>query len=162
MSTLYELTAEYMALLDMMEDADTDPDILADTLEGLNGELENKVRGCCMVIRELEANDEMLTKEIKRMTDNRNVVRNSIQRMKDYIKGNMDALEIKKIDTGLFKVSVAANPPLLEVMDESVIPNEYLIPQAPKVDKTAIKKALKDGKQVTGCYLSQSESLRIR
>ena len=41
------------------------------------------------------------------------------------------------------------------------IPKEYYIPQDPKLDKTAIKKFLKDN-EVSWAHLQQGESLRIR
>lgn len=35
MATLYELTEEYRQLLEMMEDDTVDPEVLQDTLEGM-------------------------------------------------------------------------------------------------------------------------------
>lgn len=40
MATLYELTEEYRQLLEMMEDDSVDPEVLQDTLEGVDGEIE--------------------------------------------------------------------------------------------------------------------------
>jgi hypothetical protein len=42
MSTIYELTEDYLRLLELAEDPDTDPEAFADTLEGLEGEIEIK------------------------------------------------------------------------------------------------------------------------
>ena len=42
MATLYELTEEYRQLLEMMEDDSVDPEVLQDTLEGVDGEIEAK------------------------------------------------------------------------------------------------------------------------
>ena len=46
MATLYELTDEYRQLLEMMEDDTVDPEILKDTLEAVDGEIEVKADGC--------------------------------------------------------------------------------------------------------------------
>jgi hypothetical protein len=43
--TLYELTAEYMQLLEIAEDPDTDVQVLLDTMEGVSGEIEEKADG---------------------------------------------------------------------------------------------------------------------
>ena len=40
--TLYELTAEFQELLNMMEDPEVDDQVLADTLAAVAGEIEAK------------------------------------------------------------------------------------------------------------------------
>ncbi len=40
-------------------------------------------------------------------------------------------------------VAIQANPPSVDVIDEKVIPSDFLIPQAPKVDKRSILERLK-------------------
>ena len=42
------------------------------------------------------------------------------------------------------------------------IPEEFLIAQEPKIDKTAIKKKLKSGETVKGAELIENEFLRVR
>lgn len=50
MATLYELTEEYRQLLEMMEDDTVDPEVLQDTLEGVDGEIEAKADNCAKEI----------------------------------------------------------------------------------------------------------------
>ena len=52
--TLYELGEQYRALLEMSED-EIPEDVLADTLDGLKGEIEAKADGICCLIKELSA-----------------------------------------------------------------------------------------------------------
>ena len=40
MSTLYQLTDDYLTLLEMAEDPDMDEQALMDTMEGIEGEIE--------------------------------------------------------------------------------------------------------------------------
>ena len=42
MSSIYELTGEYLELMDMLEDEEIDEQTIIDTLEALDGEIENK------------------------------------------------------------------------------------------------------------------------
>ena len=42
MATLYELTDEYKQLLDMLEDDTVDPELLKDTLEAVDGEIDSR------------------------------------------------------------------------------------------------------------------------
>ena len=50
----------------------------------------------------------------------------------------------------------------VNITDENILPEDYLIPQPPKVDKTSLKEALKSGIEVPGAELKQTEGLRIR
>ena len=60
MSTLYELTQDYQALLEMMEDTE-DAQVVIDTLEGVEGEIEIKADGYAKVMRQLEGEVVMLS-----------------------------------------------------------------------------------------------------
>jgi len=73
----------------------------------------------------------------------------------------MRAAGIDKVKGRLFTLAFQKNPPSVEVMDESLIPSDY-IKTVTSVDKKLILEALKSGHSVSGCSLSQSESLRIR
>ena len=50
----------------------------------------------------------------------------------------------------------------MNITDERILPEDYLIQQPPKVDKTLLKEALKNGVEVPGAELKQTEGLRIR
>ena len=65
--TLYELTGQYLELLDMAEDAD--PEVFADTLEGIDGEIEDKADNYAKVIRTLEGDVQSVKSEIDRLTE---------------------------------------------------------------------------------------------
>lgn len=56
---------------------------------------------------------------------------------------------------------VEGNLASVRVPDAKVIPEEYLIPQEPKVDKDAIYKAFKAGEEIAGAELVQTEGVRI-
>ena len=54
MSTLYEITGQYLELLDMLQNSDDiEGEILKDTLEGIEGELEVKAENYAKIIKEL-------------------------------------------------------------------------------------------------------------
>ena len=67
-----------------------------------------------------------------------------------------------KFKSGMFNFSIQKNPASVNITDERIIPEDYLIPQPPKVNNTTLKKALKDGIEVPGAELKQTEGLRIR
>jgi hypothetical protein len=60
---------------------------------------------------------------------------------------------------------VRENPAAVEVYEPGLIPQQFMRqpePPPPSPDKTAIKDALKAGKDVPGCRLTQGKRLDIR
>ena len=165
MATLYELTEDYMKLLDMAEDPDCDLEVFKDTLEGLDYEIEEKADGYAKVIQELMNRVSFLDSEIDRLTDRKKCIKENIDTMKRSLENAMNITGKRKFKTDLFSFNIQKNPASV-VMDEQYIeniPDEYLIEQDPKVDKAKIKEDIKAGKNLDGiAHLEQSESIRIR
>ena len=162
MSTLYQLTDAYQELLSMALDPDVDPEALADTMEGLEGEIEAKADGYAKVMRELRAVVDARKAEAKRLTDGAKSIEANIDRMKSALEAAMRLTGKTKFKTALFSYSIQKNPPALKIDMPDRVPAEFLIPQEPKVDSAAIKRELKEGVVFEWCHLEQSEGLRIR
>lgn len=147
--TLYEITGEIEYLRMLAEDPETDPQVLEETMEGLNMELEEKAEGYVVVMKELEAQADMFGKEIERLTDMQNKLQNNVKRMKAHLMSNMQNIGMDKLQTEHFKVSVAKNGGLqpLKLSDIKNIPEEYLI-REPKADTKKIRDALAAGKEL--------------
>lgn len=163
--TLYELSDDYMNLLTMAEDPDIDPEAFADTLAGIEGAIEDKADGYAKVIRTLEGDAAVCDAEAKRLRNKKQIIENNIKRMKSALQYAMEATGKTKFKTALFSFGIQKNPAAV-VMDEGYIeniPERFLIPQDPVIDKKAIKEALKSGEDLEGiAHLEQGESLRIR
>ena len=134
MASLYELTGDYLRLLELMEDPDVDPEVLKDTLEGLDGDIEAKMDACAAVKLELESSSEKLDKEIKRLQKKKKTVDNNIDRLRENMKLSMIAMGKEKIQTLKFLFVVKKNAPKLEIVDEKAVPDDYKIPQPSKID----------------------------
>lgn len=162
--TFYDLTEEYMQVLRMAEDPEVDETALRDTLEGLSGEIENKVDGYCGVIAQLSSNAKGLEAQIARMEEMKASLERNIRRMKRTLQSNMELIGKPKVKTPLFSVWIQKNVPSLKLDTEDVseIPERFLIPQAPKIDKAGIKDALKSEEEFEFAHLEYSSSLRIR
>ena len=144
--TLYEITSDYMQLMQMMEDPELDPQTLADTMEGIEGELEDKA-------------------EIDRLSERKKTIENNIKRMKESLQFSMETTGKTKFKTELFSFSVRNNAPKV-VMDEEYIenvPERFLKYSDPTINKTAIKEAIQNGEDLEGlAHLEQSKSLTIK
>lgn len=107
---------------------------------------------------------EAIKNEIDRLTAMKKTVDNRIDKFKEYVKENMERLDISKIDTELGTLSVSKNPISVEIYDEALITDEYRKERVTvAIDKTAIKNDLKAGKKVEGARLIEDKtSLRIK
>ena len=52
MSNLYQLTNNYETVLNMLYDEDVDEQMILDTLESIEGEIEDKADGYAKIIKE--------------------------------------------------------------------------------------------------------------
>ncbi|WP_283679928.1 siphovirus Gp157 family protein [Lentilactobacillus sp. Marseille-Q4993] len=161
MATLYELTDQYQALLNAI-DSD-DPQLVADTIAstGLQDDIEHKFQGYGQVINQTKADIEELKTEIKRLQGKKKTLDNNLACLKDSLLQSLNAIGQTKVKTPMFSFSIKETT-AVELVDESQLADEFLIPQPAKVDKTAIKKAIQAGEEVTGARLQNNESLTMR
>ena len=165
MSTLYELGQGFLELLALAEEGECDPQMIADTLESIDAEIEDKVDGCAKVMKQLDAECEAIDKELERLTARKKAMANNSDRIKKRVEEIMILTERPKIKTTLFTFSIQKNPASvkLETEDISMFPARFLKMHEPTIDKTAIKEALKAGEELPGiAHLEQTEGLRIR
>lgn len=160
MTSLYELKAQWMELLSLMEEGE-DPEMIQNTLEGIECEIEEKADNYARIIASLNSDIDGIAKEIARLQDKKRVLENHVA----YLKGNLqDAMILtgkEKFKTELFSFNIQSNPPSVVIDDPTSIPGDFLIPQEPKVDKKSIKEFLKDNKASWG-HIEITRGLRIR
>lgn len=164
-STLYDLTGEWLDLYDMADDPDMDADVWFDTIEGLEGEIEDKADGYAKVIAQLNADAAAIKAEEDRLYSRRKTIENRVNNMKSRLQSMMELTGKTKFKTPLFSFGIQNNPAsvIIDEMYIENIPEEYLIQQDPKIDKAKLKEDLKAGKDLDGiAHLAQTQSLRIR
>ena len=152
---LYELTEQWDAVFNMMEDGETDEQVIFDTLESIEGEIEDKADNYAKIIRNLQANADALKAEEERLYRRRKSAENHIQKLKDTLQANLEFIGKTKFKTDLFSFSVSKNggkQPLSITENLDEIPGKYLIPQPPKVNNDAVRELLKD-KEVEWAHL---------
>lgn len=163
--TLYELSDQFQLAAQKLADLDLDEETIADTLEGLQGELEVKATNVAMFARNLESMAEQIKLAEAAMSARRKAIENRAQRVKDYLKLNMERTGIQKIESPYFNISIRDNPPSVVIDAASQIPEDYMRqPELPPAvpDKKLIAQAIKDGYTVPGCHLESSKRLEIR
>ena len=163
--TIYEITNDYLQLMQMMEDPELDPQTLADTMEGIEGELEDKADNYARVMKNMEADLNGIKAEIDRLSTRKKTIENNIKRMKEALQFSMETTGKTKFKTELFSFGIRKNAPAV-VMDEPYIenvPERFLKYSDPTINRSAIKEAIQNGEDLEGlAHLESKNSLSIR
>lgn len=165
---LFEISGEYRLLAERLAGMDLDATTIADTIEasGLTDALQEKAQGVELVARAAEIHCPAIDAEIARLQALKVHRQKIAQGLRDYLKQNMEAAGIERIECVLFKLSLKRNPPAVEVLDEAAVPAGFWVtpepkPPAMRIDKTAIKAAIKAGQDVPGAQLVQHTRLEV-
>ena len=155
---LYELSADLMSLNDI-EDVE-DVEVIREIIEQ---QIQTKSTGIIAAVRNLESNIAAIDTEIKRLQELKKIKQNNISRLKEYTKESMEDRGVKKLETSLGNISIRKTPPSVNVLDENLIPLEYIeTKQVMSIDKKLILGDLKDGLVIPGVEIKQGTSLTIK
>jgi phage host-nuclease inhibitor protein Gam len=159
---LYELTDNYRRILDMLDEGQDEA--LQDTLDSIKDAIEQKAEGIAKIIRTMDAEAEAIKAEEQRLNQRRKAIESRRDGLKRYLEDQLNLTGIDKVKTATFTVALQNNPPSVNVLDDTAIPQTFKvhIPEQWNVDKKAIMQALKDGQEIPGVELFQGRSLRIR
>lgn len=154
MSTLYQLTSDYEYLLQLMEDPDTDPEVLADTLEAVQGEMEDKLESYIVIMKKLEAEKAMWETERNRADSYVKSIDSNITRMKTAVMDAMTATGNDKFKTEHFKLSIAKNGGYQPLKITGEVSDSFMILE-PKPDMKRIREALEEGFELSFAHLEE-------
>jgi hypothetical protein len=151
--------AHYRLLQEQLKEeySNLDDETLRDTMEGIS-ELPTMVEH--LVRSSLE--DDILIVGLKSrldaMTERLARIKERHTKKRSLAAWAMGSAGIPKIEASDFSVSLSAGAQRLEIVDGSQIPEAFLIPLPPKIDRTAITAALKRGEIVTGAAFETGNS----
>lgn len=155
MDSLYDLKNDYLTLMEYADSTDPDDEqVFLDTLEGLMGAVETKADSYAAVISHMEAHEDLLQKEIDRLTAKKTAITNNKKRMKDSLQSAMIAMDQKTIKTDLhtFRVQKNGGKQPLDIFGE--VPDKFQkVIYEP--DKDLIRKALENGEKLKFAVLKE-------
>ncbi len=184
-TSLYDLSSDYLSALDLFTDPEQDlpVEVVNDTLEGLEDQIQEKSINVAKVLRNMEETAKSIKTAETQMATRRRAIENRVQWLKDYLKANMEATGIQKIECPWFRLAIQKNPASAAIADEKQLPDQYVTVELAlplqsyhqfkdrlgehdvklfRVDKNALKLDLKAGKSVPGASLSAGTRLVIR
>lgn len=150
MSKLYEVANEYAKLMD----SDMDAEMIADTLEGIEGEFTDKISQLLAVCKNLSAHSDALKAESSSLSSRARTADNKVESIKGYIASALILMKKKKVTAGLHQVSVREPYKSVDITDAgSLPPNLVEYETTIKPDKLAIKHLLEAGQDVPGAQI---------
>ena len=162
---LYEIKDLFVRFAEMVENGEIEQDPIADTLESIEGEFEDKADNIACLIKTFNAEAEAIKAEEKNLRERRERKEKQSDSLKSYLSITMQQLNKSKVETARnvlsFRKSTSLHIPDHErFMD--LHPNLVNI----KVEKTISKKEatemIKAGCLVEGAELIEKQNLQIK
>ncbi|MDG1996026.1 MAG: siphovirus Gp157 family protein [Emcibacteraceae bacterium] len=156
---LYEQTGDMLRLQEQIENGELSNDDVADTLEGMELDFNDKAVKIMQVAQSFDGDVSVLDAEIKRLQGKKKAIKANQDKLKEYLRYNMETSGITKISCPMFNITLRKPVQKVEVLDVDLIPDEYLTVKTEiKPDLKAILKSLKAGEEVTGVMLQDGIS----
>lgn len=164
MTSLRDLSKEMIEVRDLAMDPDIPPEALRDTLDGIEGMFNEKAVRVVDVINNSDSDVAAIDAEIARLQARKKVIQNAQSSLKEYLRDNMEATGINKIECPFFVITLAKGRDIAVVDNEDALPDDYVrVMTTVAPDKVAILKALKEGEDIPGAHLEKSRSsVRIK
>lgn len=163
--TLYSITNRFAELMEKTENDELTEEEYNELLQDLTKELQNKSSNIIGYIQNTESIINAIKDEETRLEEMRKTAEKRLDKFKNYVKENMEKLNITKIETSLGSLNITKNPMSVEIENEELIPEEFIkIVTTKKPDKTAIKNHFKEtGEVPEGIVIhTDNTSLRIK
>lgn len=161
--SLYEIDQAVLTVLEngLVFDEETgevyfDGDNFA-TLEGVRND---KLESVALYVKNLEAEAAAMRAEEKTLAARRQVKERKAERLRQYVSDSMQAFGDSKIETARVALSFRKSE-TVELFAPDLVPTTFVTYQ-PKIDKAAIKKALKSGEEIMGAELVTRQNLQIK
>lgn len=164
---LYELTNDYLALMNAIDNEELPEEAIADTLEAITSSIEEKADSIACLLKNLDADIVAIKAEEARLAERRKAKEKSIERIKQYLSDSLQSAGIDKIETARNRITFRKSE-VVEIVDEVFFEwaqkhrDDLLKYSTPTADKTAIKRVLKDGVEIAGAELRIKNNIQIK
>ena len=157
MAKLYDLVRE-IEDFEFEIDEETGEILNAEDLDNLELEKNEKIEQLCLWFKNLKSDASAYKAEKDSFAKKQKAAENKAESIKNYIAYILAGENFK---TDRVTVSYRRSEQV-ECPDMSLVDDDYLRFKEPELDKTKIKKALKDGIKVGGCMLVERQNMQIK
>ena len=162
---LYEIADSFVALMDKLEAGDLTEEEGQAIKEGLENALMVKSNNIIGYYLDRKSLIDEIDIQIKRLQEFKKAETNKLDRYKEYVKSSMELMGIEKIETGLGRLQIAKSPISVDIIDETLIPDEYKeVVTEVKVNKKKIADNFKaTGELIEGVRINtDNTNLRVK
>lgn len=159
MASIYEIADKYRFIQKMIEEG-TPPEVFAEALQAIDGEVSEKLESYAMVLKNVDSDINGVDAEIKRLQERKQSMENNVARMKENMTMLLQTVEGNRLKTDKFTFSFRKSTSV-KIEDETLIPPQFIKTET-KIIKTDLSKALKNGEEIAGAKLLENQLLSIR
>lgn len=158
MAELYKIANEYAAL--MSEDLPSE--LIADTIEGIEGEFTDKVSAILALCKNESAYADSLKEEASSLNERASAITNKVERLRQYIADCMIQAEMKRVRAGVHEVTLRAASKIVEITDPMAIPVDLVeYETVVKPNKLEIKRRILAGEDIAGATVKDGKTSLI-
>lgn len=126
MANLYQIIDQYQQQLSQLQDSDLPNEVILDTIEAMQGDVETKLRAVVAYALQIKADAETRKAHAKRMAESAKAMENRAESLMMYAQvGVMNSGLKLPLTLPEFTLNLAKNPPSLEVVDEDRVPAQF-------------------------------------
>lgn len=164
---LYELANDYLALMAAIDAEEIPEEAIADTVEAITGEIEDKADNIACILKNLDAEIGAIKAEEDRLKERRRAKEAAYDRLKQYLSDALQKAGMAKVETARNKITFRKSEKVVcddETFIKWAAENRYdlLTFSAPKANLTAIKAAIKGGAEIVGAELCVNQNIQIK
>jgi len=127
-------------------------------LDNLQMEREQKIHNIAAYIINLRAEAAAAKERAEVFTARRKAAENKAESLQKYLERQLNGQKWSDQD---FKITWRTSQ-ATDIYDESAIPVDYQIAQAPKIDRAGLLRTLKMGKEIPGVRLVERQSMSVK
>ncbi len=164
MTALFMIAAEYRDAATKLADLDLPPEVVADTLDSLSGDLEVKAQCVAHMVRKFESDALAIKQWAQTATDRAKAAQARADSLRAYLSEALASCGIQRVEGPGIALSWRKSTEV-KIDEPGLIPAEYMRqpdPPPPAPDKRLIGDAIKAGKDVPGAHIATRSNLQIK
>ena len=154
MATLFEINQEILDCIDL----ETGEIIAPEKLENLQMDRHDKLRNIAFVALNAAADVKAYEEQEKKFAARKKAAKATVAWAKATLATELGGKKMKEPE---FTISYRKSE-AVEIADLNSVPDEFLVPQPPKVDKAGLKEAIKGGAVIDGVTIAEKHNIQIR
>jgi hypothetical protein len=172
MTTLYEISQDYLSVMDAIEqlfEAHPDLDeasrlsIIDDNLAQIGQDFDSKAFALAAYIQNLKLDHGNVKELQERFTKRAKSLEKKISHLSDYLLSQMQTVNRPKLVNAWLTLQIRTNPCRVVIEDEALLSDDFKVYETViKINKSAISEQLKSGVIVPYAHLEQSQRIEIK